>query len=365
MELPGRTINADKRIAVTRRLPVPGEVLVQRGQKVAALQVIARAELPRRYRVIDVARQLARSKVEMSEVLLKAEGDSVEANEVVATSRGGLPFLRRAARAPAAGRIAATGQGWVLLETDRTTFELQAFINGVVSKVIPNRGVVIESHGAIITAGCGFGGEAYGPLKRLVNAPFESLQPEAIDESVKKSILLGGRTIDETTLRAAEKAQVRGLIVGSIDASLRALVPPVKVRVVATEGFGDLPMSPYTFGILGTLDGKNVSIRGSTPPPFPLGGGAPEEPPLILTSTDKVASQSTQPLPASHQAAEEVGVGSRVRVTWGQLMGAGGKIDSLPSEPHPTEAGVVAPGAYVMIEGTLRYLPWANLEQIN
>jgi hypothetical protein len=345
---------------------VPGEVLIQRGQRVEPLQVIARAELTRRYRVIDVARQLAQSRVDMSEVLLKTEGSSVEANEPIATSQGGLPFLRRVARAPAAGQIAAIGPGWVLLETERTIIELQAFVNGVVSKIIPNRGAVIEASGAIITASCGVGGEAYGPLKRLVNGPFEALQAEAIDESLKKCILLGGRSLDEEVLRTAEAAQVRGIIVGSIDAALIRLDPTPKVRVVATEGFGDVPMSPYTFGILGTLAGNEVSIRGNTPTLFPAsGGGDNEAPPIILATSSRASSRTTGATSADEQAGPAVEVGSRVRVTRGRLLGASGTIDSIPSEPQATESGVVAPGAQVMIDDALHYVPWANLEQVN
>ncbi len=362
MQLPIRTINANKKIVVTRRLPVPGEILVQRGQKVTALQRIGRAELTRRYHVIDVARQLARSNVKMDQVLLKAEGEYVEANEAVASSQEGLPFLRRVARSPLPGRIAAIGQGWVLLQTERTIIELQAFVNGIISKIIPDRGAIIETNGAMIAAACGFGGEAYGPLRRLVNAPFEMVQAKAIGENVKNSIILGGRTVDESLLRVAEAAQVRGIIVGSIDVSLLRLDPPAKVRVVATEGFGDLSMSPFTFGLLGTLDGKEISIRGNTLTPYAtFDGRTSEEPPLILTSSTRNLSP-----PAESPEAQRgvVRVGSRVRVTCGPLLGASGAIDSIPEKMESTASGVVAPGAYVKIHGTLYYIPLANLELV-
>jgi hypothetical protein len=362
MQLPIRTINANKKIVVTRRLPVPGEIVVQRGQKVTALQKIGRAELTRRYHVIDVARQLAQPHVEMDQVLLKAEGEYVEANEAVASSQGGLPFLRRVARSPLAGRIAAIGQGWVLLETERTIIELQAFVNGVIAKIIPDRGAIIESNGAMIAATCGFGGEAYGPLRRLVSAPFEMLQAKAMGEKVKNSIILGGRTVNESLLRAAEAAQVRGIVVGSIDVSLLSLDPPAKVRVVATEGFGDLSMSPFTFGLLGTLDGKEVSIRGNTLPPFAtFDGGTSEDPPLILASSSRNLNPPAEPPEAQRGAAR---VGSRVRVTCGPLLGASGAIDSIPEKMESTAGGVVAPGAYVKIHGTLYYIPLANLELV-
>ncbi len=359
--LPGITINDDCKITIKRMLPDLGEVLVRRGQKIEALEVIARAELPSRYQVLNIAAQLGQARVDMAEVMLKAEGDEVEVNETIAMSKGGTPLLQRPVRAPAAGYIVAIGSGWVLLETERAVTELQAFVNGVVSRVIANRGVIIEANGAMITASCGFGGEAYGPFKRMVNRNSETVQPEMIDESVEDAILLGGQSVDEAILRAAEAAHVRGIIVGSIDASLLKLDPPLKIRVVATEGFGNIPMSPSTFGILGTLDGKDVSIRGSTPILDELGDrGEPVEPPLILSTRRHTPSGSS----AKEKEDYTVGVGSHVRVIQGEMLGASGPIDSLPDEPQSTEAGLVLPGAYVKLYNSLYYIPWANLEKV-
>lgn len=363
MQLPETIINPNRKITITRLLPIHGEVEVERGERVEALQVIARAERPSRYRIINVAKQLAQANIDMEQVMLKAEGEAVQTNEAIASIKGGLPFLQRVARAPVEGRIAAVGPGWVLLETERASIDLPAFINGVVTRVIKNRGVVIESVGAMISAACGFGGEAYGPLKRLVDQPFEILDPEAIDENVEEAIILGGRTIDEPTLRLAEEAHVRGIIVGSIDASLLNLDPPTKVRVVATEGFGDVPMAPYTFGILATtLGGKEVSIRGNTP----VLSSAPNnraqaEPPIILATTRRSSRIGSAP---EEKAQRQLAVGSRVRIVRGQLLGASGTIDSIPTEPQPLEAGIIAAGAYVEVSNVRRFIPWANLERV-
>ena len=362
MQLPERRINAHSKVVLRRMLPVPGEVLVQRGQVVEALNVVARADAPHRYRLINVARQLAQPNVEMDQVMLKTEGDSVNANEVVARVKGSLPFFQRTARAPAAGHIASIGPGWVLLETEGTVVEVQAFINGIVSRVIPDQGVVIEASGAVVEAACGFGGEAYGPLKRMVNAPFETMATEAIDDNLKNMIILAGRSVDEAVLRQAEEVQARGIVVGSIDASLLNLEPPVKVRVVATEGFGDIPISPYTFGLLGTLDGKEVSIRGHTPHLFPATGQAPEETqPLILATSGKASALAAV---SEKETKRNLSVGSRVRVTRGQFFGASGTITTLPPKPQATKAGLVTPGAFVKLGDSSPYIPLANLEQV-
>ncbi len=363
MQLPERRISAQSKVTLRRVLPVAGEVLVQRGQQVEALTVVARAHTPHRYRLINVARHLGQPQVEMEQVMLKAEGDEVKAHEVIARAQGGLPFLQRAARAPAAGRIAAIGPGWVLLETEDALVELPAFINGIISRIIPQWGVVIEASGAIIEAACGFGGETYGPLKRLVNNSSDILAPEIIDENLKSMILLAGRSLDEETLHRAETAQVRGLIVGSIDTSLLNLDPPVKVRVVATEGFGDIAMSPYTFGILGTLDGKEVSIRGHTPHLTPLPGQTQaDSQPLILATSNKASALAA--LSGEKGSGSALAVGSRVRVTAGQFLGASGTIATLPPKPQTSASGLIAPSAIVNLGEASPYIPLANLEQV-
>lgn len=350
-----------------RTLPIPGEVLVEPGQKVEALTVVARTEMPSRYRVIDVARQLNRPQVDMTQVMSVAPGDEVEANQVIAAIKGGMSFLQRSARAPVAGRIVTIGPGWVLLETEQTTLEIQAFISGRVNRIIADRGVMIEAEGAIIEAACGFGGEAHGRLKRLVKSPYEALQIEAIDESAREAIVLGGRTVDEEALREAEKWQVRGIVVGSIQASLLELDPPVKVRVVATEGFGDVPMSTHTFSVLTSLSRKEISIRGQTPNLVHLPGGrVMAEPPIIMAAgaSGMAGSSLADARTSGASSMPEVAMGSRVRVTHGKLLGTTGTIATIPSEPQPTEAGIIAPGAFVKFSNEVQYVPWANLEQV-
>lgn len=358
MKLTSRTINPNKKIVITRRLPVPGEVLVQRGQHVAPLQVIARAEVPQRHVVINIAAKLGVSDFEMSDILQKQVGDPVVVNEVIAVKDSKLPFGRLMVKAPVAGYISAIQQTWVLIETQPTTIKLNAFIHGVVTKIIPGYGAIIETGGALIIGSCGFGGETFGPLKRLVNDPLSTISPDDINESHKNSVLLVGRAITLAVLRRAHQMGVRGLIAGSFDASLRR----VKTRVVvtATEGFGDIPISPYTFGLLATLTGKEVSIRGTTPELTV--GSLPEETPLIVTSTAK--SSRLERYGDSFPENSDLEIGSRVRIIHGYLMGANGIVDSIPAEPQQIDTGQVVPGGIVKIDNTRHYIPWANLELI-
>jgi len=348
-------------------LPAAGELLVQPGQAVNALSVVARAELPGQQKVVGVARQLGVPQIDMAEVLRVEVGEFVQKKTVIAAYKRPGALLEQTVRAPVPGVVTAIGPGWILLEVDHRITEVQAFINGVVTRLVGNKGVIVEANGAVIEAVCGFGGEAYGRLNRVVNSPYESLTAKHIGEDCANTILLGGRTLDEEALYAAAAWKVHGIIVGSFPASLLAVDPPVPVRVVATEGYGDISMSPYTFGLLTSLSRREISIRGHTPPPLGQKSTNPQaNQPSIIVATDPLSSRggfvSLTPIPQPEPV--EAGVGNKVRVIQGELLGASGVIDLIPPDAQPLTNGIVAPGAYVKLKSDIHFVPWANLKLI-
>ena len=74
MQLPVTIINSKSKIALRRILPIEGEILVTSGQAVTASTPVARAELPAKRQVVDVAWQLGRLHVDMDEVLQVEQG---------------------------------------------------------------------------------------------------------------------------------------------------------------------------------------------------------------------------------------------------------------------------------------------------
>ncbi len=371
MHLPSVNINAKSRIVMRRVLPVAGDVLVQPGQPVSALTVVAHGETPGRLRIINVARQLGLPEggsLEMDSVAQVDIGDYVVQYDILARHKGPASLLEKTVLSPADGIVVAIGPGWIVLETERKHTEIQAFLNGVVTRLVPNRGAIIEANGALIEAACGFGGEAYGRLKRVVNSPYDVLTPDMFDESAGEAIVIGGKTLHEEALYAAEDWQVRGIIVGSIPANLMQHAASLQVRVVATEGFGSVPMSPHTFGLLISLSRREVSIRGQMPLPpgqkaeNPLAG----EPSLIVAADPLASRGGYVSLPAAPKKPDktEAAVGSKVRVIQGKYMGNSGVIDLIPPEPQKTENGIISPGAFVKFTNDVHFIPWANLQLI-
>ena len=136
------------------------------------------------------------------------------------------------------------------------------------------------------------------------------------------------------------------------------------MRVVATEGFGNIPMSPYTFGILTAILGREVSIRGQS---STLASLAMREigldTALILASATVSSTATHNQLPPKLQATD-IQVGDRVCVTRGRFFGAVGQVNAIPQEPLTNDVGLKTSGAHVTIEGASHYIPWANLEKV-
>ena len=62
-----------------RSLPVPGEVLVQKGERVEPTQVVARVHQTQDFRILDVARALRVPPSQVKRFVVKATGAAVEA----------------------------------------------------------------------------------------------------------------------------------------------------------------------------------------------------------------------------------------------------------------------------------------------
>lgn len=333
-----------------RLLPVRGEVLVNMGARVEPTDVVARASLGGELHVVEVGKTLSVKNEALDRYLLKAVGDTVEEGEAVAAKGGRLLPLRRVCRSPIAGRIVAIESGRVVLKSRTKTFELHAHYSGTVVSVMPSLGVVIETKGALVQGVWGAGGEAQGVLKMLAEDPKEVLVTETIDVGCHGSVIVSGSLADEKVLQQAEQMQVRGIVVGSIEAGLRERDSDFPCPIIVTEGMGRVPMSSVVFELLRSNAGREVSISGKTQPRW--GAVRPE----IL-----IHSQRREIVPARQQL--EVGV--QVRVIRQPYLGSVGKVVSLPSQPRVVDSGAMLKGAVVELEeGGRVFVPYANLELV-
>lgn len=344
------------RIQRERRLPVNGNILVNMGSRVNALDVIARSEAAGRLHPIPIARYMQSSEATLHKHLLKPPGAKVEAGEIIASKREFFGTLRRIYRAPGPGRIAAVQRTWMALELTDVPFELRALYRGSVVNVMPQVGVVIEATGALVQGVWGSGGEGCGPLKKVVDAPDAILTDEKIDVSARGAILLAGGGATENAIRSAVMEHAAGMIVGGLSPQVKDLVVTSGFPTLVTDGFGERAMAAPIFELLNAHVGEEATLNTTTRtrdgtvrpevfvPVAPSAGAVTAAPPANLTTE----------------------VGARVRIIAAPQLGEIGKIVKIPKMPQTLESGISAWSAEIQLStGPHVFVPWENLELID
>jgi hypothetical protein len=332
-----------------RMLPVPGDVLVQIGDRVEPTQVVARANLPGDFRIVPVARPLGVPASQVERYMRVSLGDEVQRGQLIA-KRGRL--FAYTVKSPIDGMVTASGGGRVLIEANPTLFDLRAYIYGTVSNVLQHYGVIIETPGAVIQGVWGTGGESLGVLKCTAESPDEPLQAQAIDPTCHGSILVAGAGLDDAALERAQELQVRGIVVGGLPPELISHVERLSFPIVVTEGMGTVPMSTPIFRLLTTNDGREASINGQVQPRW--GVVRPEI--VIPLPAEMVPPTQTEP-------GAPLEVGTRVRAVRAPYVGAVGTVVALPPHARRIQTGARVHGAEVDLgQGAPVFVPLANLE---
>jgi hypothetical protein len=309
--------------------------------------------LPGEIRLVDVSRTLRVPRERAAKYLRKAEGDTVQAGEVLAAPGGLMGRLRQSCRAPVDGQVTIVRDGLVVIEAAATTFELRAHIAGQITNVMPNLGALITTAGALIQGFWGSGGEAEGVLKLVVDNPRKPLRARAIDVSCHGTLVVGGRIIDEEALEKAIEAKVRGIIVGSVTSEMCPFLESLPYPVLITEGFGTLPLSQQVFSLMQDNMGREAMISADVQ--TRQGIKRPEL--LIPMRTEDIPPQQPEPVP--------IEAGVQVRVMRAPHLGATGTVADLPPLPQTVESGIRLPVAVVDLEdGESVRVPLANLELI-
>ena len=275
---PGLTVTEQTVIRKPRLLPIPGTVLAKAGDRVQAETVVARAELPGKVHVVNVANLLGVAPDEIKDYLIKKEGDPVQQDEVIAENKPLIKWFKTEVRSPIQGRLesVSTITGQVLLREPPRLLERLAYVDGTVVDLLPAQGVTVETRCSIVQGIFGIGGETWGELVMAADSPDKTLSATQLLPSMKSKIVVGGAFLGIETMNRARAIGVAGLVVGGIhDKDLRELLgydlgvaitgtEQVGFTMVITEGFGTIPMASKTFELLARHAGQKASLSGAT-----------------------------------------------------------------------------------------------------
>jgi hypothetical protein len=366
---PGLKVTESLIVRKTRRLPLLGEVLVAVGDRVRATDVVARTELPGKVYPVNLANTLGVLPEEIPERLLKEPGEKIARDEIIAESVGFFGMFKSHYRSPIDGTLdhASTVTGQVMLRGHPTPVEVQAYVDGTITEVIENEGVVVTTAATLIQGIFGLGGERQGAIRVVCEAPDEVLTPEKIDGYCKGKIVVGGAFASLAALKKAFDVGATGVIVGGFDyGDIKALLgyevgvaitggEKIPSTLIVTEGFGRIAMARRTHAILKRHEEQVASINGATQ--IRAGVIRPE---VIIARPDEAL-----PTDVAEAEPEGLDVGALIRVIRFPHFGRIGKVTALPAKlermASETEVRVLE---VTFEDGETAILPRSNIEMI-
>lgn len=332
-----------------RTLPIPGTVLVKLNQRVVSTAIIAEATLPRTHLYYNVAHLLKLSPAAATKAMRVHVGEQVPQRGVIAEKGGIIPKQIRAAKA---GRVVIAADGEVLLEVESSTLSLPAGIPGLVTQIIPNRGAVIQTNGALIQGIFGNGRVDTGLLVNLMESEGDVINAGRLDLSFRGAVVMAGQCREAEVLRIAAEIPVRGLILSSLLPNLIPLALQMKYPIVVTDGLWPSPMNPQAFKLLSSHVRREVTLNAQ-----------------FHNRRQGIRPEIVIPLPVSpkeeENSIETFAPGQTVFILRAPYAGQIGQLVNLLPEAVTLENGISALAAEVRIpNGEQVVVPLANLQVI-
>lgn len=366
---PGLRVTDHARVRRERRLPLRGQVLVERGAAVAPDTVVARTELPGNVQTVNLSARLGVEPGKLARALALPVGSAVRRGDELASAATMFGFVTNRVESPADGTIESVSPvtGQLLLREPPIPVEVNAYVAGTVVEVLPGEGVLVEAEGAFLQGIFGVGGETFGPLACAVAGPGDELRPADLRDEHRGHVVVGGAIASWETVQAARERGVAALVVGGFDdADLRRLLgrdlgvaitgtEEIGLTLVITEGFGRIPMAARAWELLARHRGEIASASGATQ----IRAG--------VLRPEIIVPRAGGPAAATGEGGEGgLEVGSQVRVIRAPSFGRIGRVVELPRELQALETEALVRVLVVeFADGSDRaVVPRANVERI-
>jgi len=371
---PGLKVSRGTTLKRVRRLPLPGTIAVQQGEKVSAETVVARTELPGQVRSLNVASLLGIQPEDIYDNMLKKEGESIKRDEVIASSKGLFGLFKSQCKSPIDGTIESISKitGQVMLREPEIPVEINAYVDGQIDEIIPNEGVVVQTYGTFIQGIFGVGGESIGQLVMACSLPDDEISPDALNSSMSGKIAVVGSLATSEIINKSIQLGIKSIIAGGIDDSdLRQLLgyelgvaitgsEKIGTTIIITEGFGRIAIADRTFGILKEREGMKASVNGATQ--IRAGVIRPE---VVVPEIGENLGKSLSD-EESKESQNQLMIGTEVRIIREPHFGELAEVSELPVKLQQleTEAKVRVLKVKLRQNGEETLLPRANVEII-
>lgn len=363
----------DSELHVTRRLPGGSDIRVRAGERITADHVIAKTDARSLAIRISIADQLGVGPADAVKHLLRPVGSSFAAGEAMAKTRKGLKNVVVAC--PVAGTLLSLdAENGIALLAPGGGGEVRALVGGDVAYVDGKQTVSLRTVGSRLYGIVGIGQPVRGVLRLAVSAPGEELATSAVTGDMKGQIVVAGAFSSAQTLRKLMDVGALGVVTGGfVDREIAAclglpaddrLAPwrlgprdvgiadsiMADIGLMATEGFGRLPISAQAFAFLKALEGREVVLLTAT-----RVTGHLSRPQLIAVNEEALDDE------APHAVAK-LEVGTAVRIVEPTQLGAIGAISAMPSRVRRGDGQMVDVVGVTGPDGKGREVALANVE---
>jgi hypothetical protein len=340
---------------IRRERLLPNETLgiveAREGERLDLRDVVVRGALPAHYHILEAAEFFGLKKpAQLQKLLLVTEGDSVEAGEAIA---GKSKTRGRRLLAPVSGTIAHISDGRIILAETPEQLELEAGLSGTVISIQEQRGVTIETTGAVLQGVWGNGRVSVGPLRAEPDGGLESLVASQVDMEYRGAIVVTRRPLTAQGIQAISAINLSGIIAPSLSPRLVDTARQASGAIMLTEGFGDVRMAASSAQFLDSFIGRQATLDSFMPER------------LSARRPEVVINVPTRPSDKPPQANVDatIRVGTNVRLTRGDFAGQTGQIIHLPKTPYSLENGLRLLCVQVQLTtGDTAFVPLANLE---
>ena len=366
---PGLKVLKSTKILKERRLPLKGSVESKVGERVKPNDIVAKTDLPGNVQMINVANQLNIDASDINQCMIKTTGESIHKNDLIAETKGIFGFFKSSVLSPVDGTIETISDvtGQVVLRESPIPVEVDAYIEGKVSEVISEEGVVIKANGVFIQGIFGIGGESRGEIKTIVDKRESEITKDMITVEEKGKIIIGGSFISIDAYKKAIECEVGGIVVGGFNYyDLEEILgytlgvaitgaEDIHTSLIVTEGYGKIQMGQQTFDLLNSHNGKLASINGATQ--IRAGVIRPE---IIIPLDSSDALRDS----GDSNKSDGMTMDSLVRVIRSPNFGKIGVVKELPPELRKMESETMVRVAIVHIDGNRFEIPRSNLEVV-
>jgi hypothetical protein len=331
-----------------RKIYGRGEILVRVGQKLTANDKVADLFVENKYQTLNIKKLLnlnssqdARRSIELE------EGKRLKAGDLIAEASG---VMKKSVKAEFDSEVVLINGSLVLLQVNQKPQPLLAGFDCIVSEILPNYGVVLETNGALIQGVWGNQKTNSGLLLTLAHKPDEELLPKMLEMDHRGAIIMGGYCRNVNVLKNAKDLPVKGMILSGMYPDLIPAALSAPFPIIVLGGFSPAPMNMRAFDLLKTSEKREISISAIYNP------SENEKPEIIIP----LAAEAELPIDSF-----EYKNGMVVRVNQGLYQGRAGVIRKIVNTTVMLFNGVKTICAVVQFsEDDQASIPLANLDII-